>query len=226
MKNEHVPETDQQYKEAESQQDKATTALLQTIRETFITLHYPTKSGLGQTNFKMEFTENKFNGEEQVIAALKYEMKFEDFSTEDTIVDDIAVELTPSKKKVDISDSAPLEYTMNKQKECNDTMLAYDEFTKLKLLPGTYIRNFTVTIVEKDNINNYMEITTASVPWDTASLQTTLEIIRDSAFAGKDVEVQFAYKTILFTTGEAFKQWVELNKLDAGELSQKGVITQ
>ena len=71
-----------------------------------------------------------------------------------------------------------------------------------------------------------MEITTSQVPWDTNNLQAAVELIRDSAFMDKDVEVAFAYKTIQFSTGAAFKQWVEMNKLDAGELEKKGSIKQ
>jgi hypothetical protein len=445
MKNEHVPETDQQYKEAESQQDKATTALLQTIRETFITLYYPSKSGLSREDFKLEFKENKFNGEEQIIAALKEAMKFEDFSSEDSFIDalrkkaeariftqkempwgtileraatetswqwykpdqmdtlrkkclandtwreiggyivkgpfekeptDVSIEQTdyneqtgeftlkvkpvrgervyydigaeptkasskveqqalvikepsayfvcydteggenphptgkakkwlgkvplrreqrqnadgsnvlelqthkayeiryttdgsnpkeggglysgeivlppdckfvrvaayykdelvadenipidvkPGNKKIEIDDAKPLEYTLSSQKKCGDTELAYAEFAKLKQLPGTFIRQFTVTISEKNNPDNYMEITTAKVLWDTDNLQSMVDLIRETAFAGKEVEVEFEYKTILFTTGASFKQWVEANKLDAGELNKKGTINQ
>ena len=445
MKNEHVPETDQQYKEAESQRDKATQALLTTIRETFITTYHPTKNGLSHEDFKLEFKENKFNGEEQIITVLKDAMKFEDFSTEDTFIEslrkkaesriftqkempwstvleraatesswpwyhpkqmdelrkkclangtwrdiggyivkgpfekeptdvaieqtdyneqtgeftlkvkpmrgnsvyydigsepttasnkveqqmlvmkdpaawficydtesaenphptgnakkwlgqaplkreqrlnangnnvlelktnkayeiryttdgsnpkesggiytseiilptdckyvrvavyykgdlvteeDISVDVKPGKKKLKVNETAALEYTLNSQKKCGDTELAYAEFAKLKQLPGTFIRQFTVTISEKLYPDNYMEITTARVPWDADSLQATVDIIRKSAFAGKDVEVEFEYKTILFTTGNAFRQWVEINKLNADELSDKGVIKQ
>jgi hypothetical protein len=446
MKSEHVPETDQQYKEAESQHDKAAAALLQTIRETFITIYYPSKNGLSREDFKLEFKENKFNGEEQIIAALKGAMKFEDFSSEDAFIEslrkkaeariftqkempwstileraatesswqwhhpkqmdelrkkclandtwrevggylikgpfekeptdvvieqmnydeqtgeftlkvkpvrgnsvyyDIDAEPTKASSKVEqqtlpikepsayfvcfdteggenphptgkakkwlgrvplrreqrqnadgkdvlelkthkayeiryttdgsnpkesgrlysgeivlpadcrfvlvavyykdqlvseesilvsampkaerqakIDDSKPLEYTMNSQKKCGDTELAYAEFTKLKQLPGTFIRQFTVTISEKNNPDNYMEITAAKVPWDTDNLQAMVDLIRETAFAEKDAEVEFEYKTILFTTGTVFKQWIEMNKLDASELSKKGNINQ
>jgi hypothetical protein len=445
MKQEHIPETDQQYKEAESQQDKATTALLQTIRETFITIYYPAKSGISREDFKLEFAANKFNGEEQIIKALIDAMKFEDFKAEDSftealrkkaeariftqkempwsqileraateaawqwyhpkqmdelkkkclasdvwreiggyiakgpfekeptdviieqtdynedtgaftlkvkpvrgdrvyydfgaeptkassevqqqilileepaayfichdtdsgenphpigtvkkwlgkaplrreqrqnaygnhvlelkthkdydiryttdgsnpkesgglysgeivlpqnckfvriaiyykneLVNDesIAVDVKQAKKKIKIDDAKPLEYTLNSQKKCGDTELSYSEFAKLKQLPDTFIRHFTVIISEKNNLGNYMEITTAKVSWDTDNLQATVDIIRESAFAGKEVEVEFEYKTILFTTGAAFKQWVDVNKLDASELGEKGAIKQ
>jgi hypothetical protein len=446
MKQEHVAETDQQYIEAESQRDKATTALLQTIRETFITLYFPSKSGLSSEDFKLEFKENRFNGEEQIIAALKEAMKFEDFSAEDAFNDslrkkceariftqaempwsqileraatesawqwhhprqmeelkkkcfandawrevggyirkgpfakeptDVTIEQTDyneqtgeftlrvkpvrgdrvycdigaapttassevsqqafvmespaayfvcydtaggdnphptgkarkwvgkvplkreqrlnadnvnvlelkthkdfeiryttdgsnpkengglysgeivlpadcrfvrvavyykdelvdednisiaavpaGEKKIDIDDEKPLEYTMKQQKKCGDTELSYAEFARLKQLPGTFVRHFTVTISEKKNPDAYMEITTTRVPWDTGNLQATVDRIRESAFAGREVEVEFEYKTILFATGAAFKQWVEQNKLNAAELSKKGEIKQ
>jgi len=444
MKQERVPEADQQYKEAESQQDKATAALIQTIRETFISLYFPTKNGLSREDFTLEFKENRFNGEEQILAALKNALKFEDFSVENNFIDalrkkceariftqaempwpqileraatekswpwlhpkqmeelknrclksdvwrevggyikkgpfekdptdvtieqtgyneqtgeftlrvrpvrgdkvyydigaepskasnevqqqtltipsptayfvcydtggenphptgpvkkwtgvvplkraqrqnasgqnvlelkthkdfviryttdgsnpkesggiysgeivlppgcryvlvatyykdqfvsdeTISVEAPEGKKKLIIDDERPLEYTLNQQKKCGDTVAAYAEFAKLKQLPGTFIRQFTVTISDKDNTDNYIEITTARVPWDTVNLEAAVDIIRGTAFDGKDSEVEFEYKTILFTTGAAFKQWVEQNKIDAGELEQKGVIKQ
>ena len=79
LKAEGVPATDQQRKEAESTLDKATQALFSTIRETFVTLYYPTKNGIDQTDFRLEFKENKFDGEQQVISTLKESMKFEDW---------------------------------------------------------------------------------------------------------------------------------------------------
>jgi hypothetical protein len=87
MKNEGVPATDQQYKEAEVQLDKAIQALFSTIRETFVTLYYPTKNGIVSSDFKLEFKGNKFDGEEQIIALLQEAMKYEPFSKEDTFME-------------------------------------------------------------------------------------------------------------------------------------------
>lgn len=444
MKAEHVPTTDQQYREAERQQDTAITALLQTIRETFITLYFPNASGMNSEDFKLEFKENKFNGEEQIVKTLKDASKFEDFTSDDSaletmrkkceqrifttkempwsqireraatevrwqwyhpgqmdalkkdcltkdkwreiggyvvkgpfekeptdvsidqidydeksgeftlkvravrgntvyydvgaepttasaeastttpfvtkepllwflcvdtskdaphpkgaarefmcsvplryeqrmgahgpllelkthkdfeiryttdgsnakesggiytgeivlpqgckfvrtavyykdrLVEEKDISITEQKKAPDfkIDDSKPLEYTMNIMKKCGDTESAYTEFQKLKSLTGTYVRHFTVTISEKANPDNYMEMTTAKVPYDASNLQATLDIIRESAFAGKDVTVEFEYKTILFTTGAAFKDWVGQNKLDMNDLRKEGVIKQ
>lgn len=87
MNSEGVPATDQQRKEAEVQLDKAIQALFSTIRETFVTLYYPTKNGIVSADFKLEFKENKFDGEQQIISLLQSEMKYEPFSKEDAFME-------------------------------------------------------------------------------------------------------------------------------------------
>lgn len=87
MKGEGVPATDQQFKEAEVQLDKAIQALFSTIRETFVTLYYPTKNGIESSDFKLEFKGNKFNGEEQIIALLRDAMKYDSFSKDDIFLE-------------------------------------------------------------------------------------------------------------------------------------------
>lgn len=89
MKAEGIPATDQQYKEAEIQLDKATQALFSTIRETFVALYYPTKNGIEMAEFKLEFKENKFKGEEQIIACLTENAKYEPFSKEDQFLENL-----------------------------------------------------------------------------------------------------------------------------------------
>lgn len=89
MSNEGVPATDQQFKEAEAQLDKAIQALFSTIRETFVTLYYPAKNGIELAEFKLEFKENKFNGEEQIITCLTDNSKYEPFSKDDHFLDNL-----------------------------------------------------------------------------------------------------------------------------------------
>ena len=89
MKNDGTPSTDQQFKEAEVQVDKARQALLSTIRETFVTLYYPTKDGIVSSDFKLEFKDNNFNGEEQIIATLKAEMKYDEFANDPQFLENL-----------------------------------------------------------------------------------------------------------------------------------------
>ena len=107
-----------------------------------------------------------------------------------------------------------------------DTEASYGEFAKLKKLEGLFIRHFTVVISEKDNESNYIEISTAKVPFDADNLQATVDLLRDTAFVNKDVVVEFDYKTILFVSGDQFKQWIEMNKYDITEIQKEGKIKQ
>jgi len=440
MNNEHVSAADQQYKEADNQKDKVTQALLQSIRETFITLYFPTKNGIVSEDFKLEFKENSFKGEEQIVNVLKEQLKFEDYQSDDRFMEqmrnkcedrlftqkemtfnqikeraatevrwqwynptqledlkkdcikkdkwreiggylvkgpfakeptsviveqtdydhntgefmlkvrgvggdkvyydigaepttasaeapsnfitkeplinficvdtskehpigivkefmcsvplkykqrtsvngnilqlqthkdfeiryttdgsnpkenggvylgeiplpvnckyvrtvvtykdklveekDITIEETGGKYELEIKDSSPLEYEWTIQKKCKDTESTYDELEKLKKLEGSFIRHFTVVISEKENNNNYIEISTAKVPYDADNLQATIDLIRETAFKNKDVTVEFDYKTILFTTGLQFKNWIEINKYDITEIQKEGKIKQ
>ncbi len=99
MKNEHVPATDQQYKEAENQLDKVTQALLQTIRETFVTLYFPTKASIISEDFKLEFKENAFKGEDQIIKVLTEAEKFQDYQANDNIMDTMQKKCEHLRKK-------------------------------------------------------------------------------------------------------------------------------
>jgi len=48
------------------------------LRETFSTLHYPTGPRLMAADFPMEFTANKYDGEDQIIRTLEGKMKYTD----------------------------------------------------------------------------------------------------------------------------------------------------
>jgi hypothetical protein len=440
MKAEHVSETDQQFKEADIQKDKATQALLQSIRETFITLYFPTKQGVVSEDFKLEFKENAFKGEEQIVKLLESQGKFADYKSDDKFMElmrekcelrlftqkemsfnqikeraatettwqwyhpdqlddlrkdsikkdkwreiggyiakgpfpkeptsviveqtsydlqtgeftlkvrgvsgdkvyyeigaepttasaeappnlvtkepviqficvdttnhhptgsikefigsvplkyeqrasvhgnvlelqthrdyevwyttdgsnpkesggvylgeiplpksckyvravvsykgkiveekDIVIAEHKAEYKLDIKDHDSLEYEWNSQKKCLDTESTYRELEKLKKLQGTFIRHFTVVLSEKENSGNYMELSTAKVPYDADNLQATIDLIRDTAFMNKEVTVEFDYKTILFTSGLQFKHWIDANKYDIAEIQKEGKIKQ
>lgn len=139
---------------------------------------------------------------------------------------DITIAEQKEVYKLKINDNSPLEFEWNIQKKCHDTEATYTELEKLKKLDGSYIRHFTVVLSEKENINNYMEISTAKVPYDADNLQATIDLIRETAFKNKEVTVEFDYKTILFISGIQFKNWIEVNKYDIAEIQKEGKIKQ
>ncbi|MPM84243.1 hypothetical protein SDC9_131314 [bioreactor metagenome] len=139
---------------------------------------------------------------------------------------DITIEESKGGYEFNIKDNSPLEYEWNIQKKCNDTASSYSELEKLKKLKGVFIRHFTVVISEKENNSNYIEMSTAKVPYDADNLQATIDLIRDTAFKNKEVTVEFDYKTILFVSGLQFKNWIESNKYDIKEIQKEGKIKQ
>jgi hypothetical protein len=139
---------------------------------------------------------------------------------------DIAICDSKPGDQLKIDDNKPLEFEFNSQKKCYDTESSYSTFEKLKIFEGTYIRHFTVIISEKVNSCNYIEISTASVPFDAGNLQATVDLIRETAFKDKDVNIEFDYKTLLFISGKQFKNWIEINKYDISDLQKEGKIKQ
>ncbi|AZI45167.1 DUF499 domain-containing protein (plasmid) [Deinococcus psychrotolerans] len=75
---ERTPPNDPQMLQARDLADKAAAQFQMAVRETFTTLHYPTKDGLSTADFRMEFSGNKYEGEKQVEAALRERQKFTD----------------------------------------------------------------------------------------------------------------------------------------------------
>lgn len=67
MKNEEkLEENDPQYQQALELFDKVELQLKQSIRETFMTLHYPKRRGLTNDDFEMKFDKNDYNVEDQI----------------------------------------------------------------------------------------------------------------------------------------------------------------
>ena len=80
LEDEKVPEKDSQFKQANDIYDQLLLSLLQAARDTFTTLHYPTKNIVNET-FKMQFQNNSYKVEEQIkkilINSYKYETEHE-----------------------------------------------------------------------------------------------------------------------------------------------------
>jgi len=440
MKSENLRANDQQYKEAEAHLDKSLQALFSTIRETFVALYYPTKNGIELAEFKLEFKENKFNGEEQIIACLTDNLKYEPFSKDDQfmenlrkkcearlftikelpfaqireraatttawqwyhpdqlnslkddcikkdkwreisgylvkgpfekdptsviveqtsyddktheftlkvrglggkiyydkgadptaaskeLMDQVLVTTEPSLRFVCIDPTGerktgdvvefignvpvkygqratpngdvmvldtnpnyevvyttdgsepkenggtyngefvipenskfvriavfykdkvieekeipvvrgknevkgkkidkrkPLAYRYHHKKQMGDTQASYNEIALLSKLDGVLIKGATAEIYNKSNTEDYIEFNT-TVPYWAGDLQSFIDLVRETTFKDTEVIVDFGYKELLFTNGELFTQWLDMNKLDLNELNKIGEIIQ
>ncbi|MDY3360272.1 MAG: DUF499 domain-containing protein, partial [Clostridium celatum] len=98
MRDDNVPETNQQYQIALDTHSKKMISVIQAARETFVTLYYPNKKGIATADFKMEFKENKYDGEDQITKLLKSKMKFTDDVSNDSFVKKIEDRLFTRKE--------------------------------------------------------------------------------------------------------------------------------
>lgn len=98
MRDEKVSETNQQYQMALDAHSKKIMSVIQSARETFVTLYYPNKKGITSSDFKMEFKENKYDGEDQITKLLKSKMKFTEDISNDSFVKKIEDRLFTRKE--------------------------------------------------------------------------------------------------------------------------------
>ncbi|MCE5223354.1 DUF499 domain-containing protein [bacterium] len=103
-----VSEKNPQLQAANDKLDRYTMKLLQSARETFVQLFYPSKDGLLKADFLMQFENNKYNGEDQIRRVLKEKYKFEDNPDLETLRKKCEDRLFTSKEMrwVDILDRA------------------------------------------------------------------------------------------------------------------------
>ncbi|MBQ6473948.1 MAG: DUF499 domain-containing protein [Victivallales bacterium] len=442
MKDENISENDQQYLEAQNQEAKVLTALISSIKETFITLYYPTASGLESSDFKLEFTDNNFNGEEQIVKTLIDAQKFEEFSADDAKLEtmrkkcekrlfttkemtweqlleraatttawqwynpaqfdalkrdallkdkwrekngylekgpfakeptevsvsqidynetthtfklnvrpvygnkvyyEVGAEPTTASKVVSnpfetketdlyflcvdesadnphptgkalhyhcvvklkveqrattrgqvvqlqthpdfevryttdgsnpkesgglyngeisipngcrvvqvavfnhgqlqeertieinesnasngvtIDEAKPLKFTFRSKRKCNDTASSYSTLSDLQRLEGVELNSFAITITQKEQPSNYLEISGADVAYKPEDLRATTDQMRGNAFKDVDSIVELEYKILTFATGALFKRWIDANKIDMAELPSMGTIAQ
>lgn len=78
MRQEKLPDSDPQMKQAENMLVNIQTQFYSATRETFTVLWYPRRERMVQADIRMEFTANKYNGEEQIRKLLAEKGKFTD----------------------------------------------------------------------------------------------------------------------------------------------------
>ena len=84
MDRERIAKNNPQYQQAQDKLDKIKLSILQSARETFCKIYYPSSRGLISADFLMEFKGNNYDGEEQIIKVLTDRKKFETDVSSDT----------------------------------------------------------------------------------------------------------------------------------------------
>lgn len=76
MESEKTPTNDPQMLQARELLDKLHGNLLMSVKETFSSLHYPSRNGLTRAEFLMRFNGNQYQGERQIMEALTDAQKY------------------------------------------------------------------------------------------------------------------------------------------------------
>ncbi|CRI65300.1 conserved hypothetical protein [Thiocapsa sp. KS1] len=97
LKSEGTPDNDPQLMQARDLLDRIQNQFGSALRETFSTLYYPSAQRLMSADFPMEFTANRYDGEDQVIRTLKAKMKYTDDVTGETFVKKVEARLFTQK---------------------------------------------------------------------------------------------------------------------------------
>ncbi len=94
---EGTPDNDPQLVQARELLDRIQNQFLSAIRETFTTLYFPTKDRLMSADFQMQFTDNRYQGEDQVIKTLRDKMKYTEEISGDTFTKKVEQRLFTQK---------------------------------------------------------------------------------------------------------------------------------
>lgn len=212
LQTEHVSEMDQQYIEAQNQMDKAQQALLSTIRETFVTLYFPTKNGIVNEDFKLEFKGNQFNGEEQIVQTLTDASKFEDFTQEPRKLETIRQKCEqriftqkemPWNTIMDRAATTPAWqwYHPDQMNTLRSNALSTDKWRDIGgyITKGPFPKDPTRVQVTQQDYNpdthefvlKVMGINGNAVYWDVGSEPSTASALAESTFVTKETELYF-----------------------------------
>lgn len=85
MRDDKVPEDNQQFILADDTKIKKINAVLSAAQQTFSTLYFPMGEGLRNSDFNMQFKDNNYNGEEQVKNILLEKQKFSNKPIDDSL---------------------------------------------------------------------------------------------------------------------------------------------
>lgn len=97
LKAEGAPDNDPQLVQARDLLDRIQNQFGSALRETFSTLYYPSAQRLMSADFPMEFTANKYDGEDQVIRTLKGKMKYTEEVSGETFIKKVEARLFTQK---------------------------------------------------------------------------------------------------------------------------------
>jgi hypothetical protein len=97
LRAEGTPDSDPQLVQARDLLDRIQNQFGSALRETFSTLYYPSAQRLMSADFPMEFSANRYDGEDQIVRTLKGKMKYTEDVTGETFIKKVEARLFTQK---------------------------------------------------------------------------------------------------------------------------------
>lgn len=145
-----------------------------------------------------------------------------------TLVEEKSIEVAKgsAKKTVEVDPAKPLSITFGTRVKLTDTASVYKEIDLLESYSGLALADVTATIFDKADSESYAETSVSKAKVLPSRLRALLDASRDGMFAGVDINLNLGYKRLHFATGADFLRYVEVKKLDLGELAETGRFEQ
>ncbi len=168
MDSDKVAKNNPHYQQALDRLDNIELNILAAARETFSKIHYPAARGLISADFLMEYKENKYDGEEQIIATLTQRKKFETEVSSDTFRKKCEDRLFTQKEMrfIDIKERAAINglwqwHIQGALEALKDEMINKDIWRENGgyLQKGPFIEKTEISIQEKDRNMETGEVT-------------------------------------------------------------------
>lgn len=231
MDRERIAKNNPQYQQAQDKLDKIKLSILQSARETFCKIYYPSSRGLTSADFLMEFKGNNYDGEEQIIKVLTDRKKFETDVSGDTFRKKCEDRIFTQKEMrfIDIKRRAATEgkwqwHIPSALEELKNAMVNKDIWRENGgyIQKGPFIEKTEVSIQETYRDSETGEVTLKikirygdKVYYDTNNIPTkqSMEVVDLDNFKTKELKINFLCidSTGTNETGEVY-QWN--NKID------------
>ena len=129
-----------------------------------------------------------------------------------------------------IDKDKPLAYNFRFPRSCNDTAEVYAELDKMSSVSGVVMKGLGMTIQEKANGQNFIEIVTGgdgNAVYAPDDFRAIIDILRDTTgFKGRDISVGMSYQSIICDKGETFLKWMNVMGRDLNKAKEDGEIVQ
>lgn len=152
----------------------------------------------------------------------------------DAVINKKDIEILQEKKAENIlqkiDKDKPLAYDLRIPRSCNDTAEVYAELDKMAKVAGVVMKGLTMTIQEKANGQNFIEIATGgdgNAVYAPDDFRAIIDILRDTTgFKGRDITVRMTYQSVICDKGETFLKWMNVMGRDLNKAKEDGEIRQ